>query len=233
MASLDPALVSENPLFADFDGKQLSGFLADASSSLVEKDRYVFSQDEDAHSFYLLLDGYVRVEQTRPSGDVVIVRYACTGELLGIAPALGRDTYPASSIAVVDCVVLSWPSEIWQPTVSRFPSFAAIAGQTIGSRLSEAHERIAEMATTQVQQRIANALLRLANQTGKKTADGILIDFPISRQDLSDMTGTTLHTVSRTLSAWEKLGFVRSGRKKIEILSGHQLVLIADGRSED
>ena len=233
MASLDPALVSDNPLFSDFDHQQLSGFLGQARSQLVEKDRRVFSQDEDAHSFFLLLDGYVRVEQLRASGDVVIVRYASTGELLGIATALGRNTYPASSIAVVDCVVLSWPSGLWQSTVSAYPSFAAGAGHTIGARLVEAHERIAEMATAQVQQRIANALLRLANQTGKKTADGVLIDFPISRQDLSAMTGTTLHTVSRTLSAWEKQGVVRSGRRKIEILSGHQLVLIADGRTED
>ncbi len=233
MASLDPALISDYPLFADFKQDELADFLQGARSSLVGKDSRVFSQDEDAHSFFLLLDGYVRVEQALPNGDVIIVRYASAGELLGIAPALGRDTYPANSVAVVDCVVLGWPSALWPVTVSRYPSFASGAGHTIGSRLEEAHERIAEMATEQVQQRIANALLRLANQTGKKTADSILIDFPISRQDLSDMTGTTLHTVSRTLSGWEKKGIVRSGRKKIEILSGHQLVLIANGRAAD
>lgn len=233
MPSLDPALISGYPLFADFKQNELADFLQEARSSLIEKDRHVFSQDEDAHSFFLLLDGYVRVERGRPNGDVMIVRYASAGELLGIAPALGRATYPANCVAVVDCVVLGWPSAIWSGTVSRYPSFAFGAAQTIGARLEEAHERIAEMATEQVQQRIANALLRLANQTGKKTADGILIDFPISRQDLSEMTGTTLHTVSRTLSGWEKKGFVRSSRKKIEILSGHKLVLIANGRAVD
>ena len=232
MASLDPALIAGFPLFADFGQDELKHFLNDARSTLVEKDTLVFSQDENAHSFFLLLDGYVRVEQARPNGDVVIVRYASAGELLGIAPALGRNTYPANSVAVVDCVVLGWPSSLWAGTVSRFPSFASGAGHTIGARLQEAHERIAELATAQVQQRIANALVRLASQTGKKTEDSILIDFPISRQDLSDMTGTTLHTVSRTLSGWEKQGIVRSGRKKIEILSGHQLVLIANGRAE-
>lgn len=233
MASLDPSLIENIPLFADFDLSSLTEFLGGAHSHLVCEGTRVFSQDEEAHSFFLLLDGYVRVEQIRPSGDVIVVRYATTGELLGIAQALGRTTYPANTIAVVDCVVLGWPSEIWFDIVTRFPSFAAGAAHMIGERLEEAHERIAEMATEQVQQRIANALLRLANQTGKRTGDGILIDFPISRQDLSDMTGTTLHTVSRTLSAWEKDGIVRSGRKRIEITSGHQLVLIANGRATD
>jgi CRP-like cAMP-binding protein len=231
MASLDPSLISGMPLFADFDRDALSALVGRGHSCLVGKNQHVFSQDEEAHSFFLLLDGYVRVERSRPSGDVIIVRYASAGELLGIAPALGRTTYPANSVAVVDCVVLGWKCGIWPEIVNRYPSFAAGVGQTIGKRLQEAHDRIAEMASEQVQQRIANALLRLANQTGKKTANGILIDFPISRQDLSDMTGTTLHTVSRTLSAWERQGYVRSSRKRIEILSGHQLVLIAGGRA--
>ncbi len=231
MASLDPSLVSNIPLFADFDQAALCEFLEGGHSALVGKDRHVFLQDEDAHSFYLLLDGYVRVEQSRSNGEMVVIRYASAGELLGIAPALGRKTYPASSVAVVDCVVLGWPSSLWPDIVRRYPSFYQGVGQTIGYRLEEAHDRIAEMATEQVQQRIANALLRLANQTGRKTDDSILIDFPITRQDLSSMTGTTLHTVSRTLSGWEKRGIIRSGRKRIEILSGHQLVLIADGRT--
>jgi len=87
-----------------------------------------------------------------------------------------------------------------------------------------------EMATQQVEQRIANALLRLINQTGRKVAAGIEIDFPITRQDLSEMTGSTLHTVSRTLSAWEKQGMVASGRKRITVCEPHQLVLLANAK---
>jgi CRP-like cAMP-binding protein len=68
------------------------------------------------------------------------------------------------------------------------------------------------------------------NQTGKKTEDGILIDFPISRQDIAEMTGTTLHTVSRLLSAWEESGLVKSGRQKVTVLEPHRLLLLAEGR---
>jgi CRP/FNR family transcriptional regulator, nitrogen oxide reductase regulator len=93
------------------------------------------------------------------------------------------------------------------------------------------NERIIEMATQQVEQRIAHAVLRLINQSGRKTDDGIEIAFPITRQDLSEMTGTTLHTVSRLLSAWEKAGFVKSERRKIVVTKPHQLVLISAGRA--
>ena len=55
-----------------------------------------------------------------------------------------------------------------------------------------------------------------------------MIDFPLSRQDLAEMTGTTLYTVSRTLSQWEKDGLVSSRREQVTLLLPHQLVVIAE-----
>lgn len=83
-------------------------------------------------------------------------------------------------------------------------------------------------ATGHVEQRVARALLRLINQSGIKVAQGIEIGFPITRQDVSELTGTTLHTVSRLLSAWEKDGMVSSKRKKITICDPHRLMLLSD-----
>ena len=87
-----------------------------------------------------------------------------------------------------------------------------------------------EMSTQQVEQRIAHALLRLVSQSGRKTDDGIEIDFPITRQDIAEMTGTTLHTVSRLLSAREDEGIVRGGRQKVTVKDPHALMLVAENR---
>ena len=46
------------------------------------------------------------------------------------------------------------------------------------------------------------------------------------------MTGTTLHTVSRLLSAWEGEGIVRSSRQKVIVTNPHALVVIAENRRE-
>ena len=81
-----------------------------------------------------------------------------------------------------------------------------------------------------MEQRIAGAVLRLVTQAGRKTAQGIEIDFPISRQDIAEMTGSTLHTVSRLLSAWEGEGIVRSGRQKVTVTDPHALMLISENR---
>ena len=92
--------------------------------------------------------------------------------------------------------------------LAKFPALASNTLQTVGSRLQETHTRVVEMSTQQVEQRVAHALLRLAKQSGRKVEHGVEIDFPISRQDIAQMTGTTLHTVSRTLSGWESRGLM-------------------------
>jgi CRP-like cAMP-binding protein len=70
----------------------------------------------------------------------------------------------------------------------------------------------------------------LAGEAGQKSSVGTLIDFPLSRQDIAEMTATTLHTVSRIMSAWEAAGVIEGGRQRIAIRDRARLQTIADGQ---
>jgi CRP-like cAMP-binding protein len=230
MPSLDRSLIAGLPSFAGFSGEQLDDILRNARSARFARDSEVFSQDQEARAFYLLLSGHIRVVRTSPDGHQVVARYINEGEFFGIAMAMGRTTYPASAIAAVDCVALIWPNSAWPDLQTRLPGFASATYRTVGERLQETQAQIMEMATEQVEQRIARAILRLVQQSGRKTPDGIEIDFPITRQDIAEMTGSTLHTVSRLLSGWETEGLVRGGRQKVVVIDPHRLMLIAESR---
>ncbi len=229
MPQLDRSLIADLPLFQAAKPEELDAVLADARPLRVARDAAIFEQEGEAHSFFLLLDGHVRVVKTTPAGDQVIVRYVSAGEMIGIAQAIGRATYPASAIAAADCVVLVWPTSLWQRFIAQIPGFAATTYQAVGVRLQDAQARLVEMATEQVEQRVARALCRLAEQSGRKTEEGLLIDFPISRQDIAEMTGTTLHTVSRLLAAWEGKGIVAGGRQKVTVVEPGRLRALAEG----
>jgi CRP-like cAMP-binding protein len=231
LSRLDRSLISGLPLFQGLTADNLDRVVGKARSQRVPKGQAIFEQDAEAHAFFLLLDGHVRVVKSTPEGQDVIVRYISPGELIGIARALGRTTYPASAVAAVDCVVLAWPSALWSEFAATFPAFGANTYKTVGSRLQDAHTLVVEMSTEQVDQRVAHALLKLIAQSGKKTDDGVLIDFPISRQDIAEMTGTTLHTVSRLLTAWEEKGLIRSGRQKVAVTDPSRLRQIAEAHA--
>jgi len=229
MASLDRSLVAGLPMFAGLPPDDLDQILREAQSIRYPKGTAVFQQDEEAHSFFVLLHGHLRVMKVTPEGQQVVVRFVTPGELFGIAIAMGRPRYPATALAIVDSIALVWPSAAWSRLVAKHPSLAVNTLQTVGNRLQDAHTRVVEISTEQVEKRVAHALLRLAHQAGRKSEDGIQIDFPISRQDVAEMTGTTLHTVSRILSSWEERGLVESGRQRITIRDPHKLFLLAEG----
>lgn len=214
---LDRSLISDLPIFATLDGEALDDILGRARTQLFTRSTSVFTQDEAAHSFFVLLHGRLRVTQVTPEGQQIVMRFVGPGEIFGVAMALRRATYPATATAVVDSLALAWPSAAWAPLVAAYPPLAINALQTMGARLQEAQTRLREISTEEVERRIAHAVLRLAAESGRETADGLLIDFPLSRQDLAEMTGTTLHTVSRIVSAWEHRGLVEGGRQRIVV----------------
>ena len=229
MAVVDRSLVANMPLFEGLSPTALDDILREARAVHQPKNSAVFEQGEEVHSFFLLLHGHVRAAKMTPAGQQVVVRYVTPGEIFGVAPAIGLDRYPATATAVDDSVLLAWPAAAWPRLVEKHPALAANTLQAVGSRLQESHSRVVEMSTEQVERRVARVLLRLTQQAGRKVDNGVEIDFPISRQDIAEMTGTTLHTVSRILSAWEAQGLVDGGRQRIVVCDPHKLFTLAEG----
>jgi CRP/FNR family transcriptional regulator, nitrogen oxide reductase regulator len=232
MASVDRSVVAQLPLFAGLSVSELDALLKEARAVRHAKNSNVFEQGAEVHSVFLLLHGHVRAEKTTPDGKQIVVRYVSAGEIFGVAQAIGLKHYPATAVAAVDSVSLAWPSTAWPRLVAQHPALATNTLQIVGARLQEAHTRVIEMTTEEVERRVAHALLRLAKQAGRKLEGGVEIDFPISRQDVAEMTGTTLHTVSRILSAWEQQGLVESGRQRIVLRDPHRLFGIAENASD-
>ena len=125
-------------------------------------------------------------------------------------------------------LVLSWSERDLRALIGAHPAIAINLIGTLGARLAELQERVRELATQRIEQRIAQALLRLASQAGQDRRDGVKIGFPLRRRDLADYAGTTLHSVSRTLAAWEKAGLLTSRDLRLTIHHVAELRRIAD-----
>lgn len=232
ISRLDQTLLTNVVAFARLETIQIREILDQALPRRFNAGATVFNAGDAADHFFLLLDGHIRVVRITQNGEQIIALHIPAGQLFGIAHAIGHDEYPATAIAADECLALAWPSRLWKDFVATYDGFGEEVSKSLGRRMTEIHDKAVELATLQVQQRIANALLRLINQSGKTTADGIEIDFPITRQDLSEITGSTLHTVSRVLSQWEKDGLVKSARKKIVVTDAHSLVVIGSGQPQ-
>lgn len=220
---VEPDLVAGLPPFEGMDVEQTRAVLRCAKRHTAGTDEAVFHEGQEAGRFFLLLDGYVRVVRISEGGKQVISLFIPPGELIGIAAALGRTSYPATAVAATEVELLAWPMRLWSQLSARHPGFAAATHRTVGHRFTEMNDRLLEMSTGQVQHRVARTLLRLAYQSRPADSGNVEIAFPITRRQISEMSGTTLHTVSRLMSAWEKRGIVESRRKHVSVRDAAEL----------
>ncbi|HKP53744.1 MAG TPA: Crp/Fnr family transcriptional regulator [Chloroflexia bacterium] len=215
-------------LFAGLDDAALNVVAGAARLRRVKDGSYFFHQGEPATVLYVLTEGRVKFTQVTPEGYGVLLRVIGPGETFGAVAALGDADHPASAQATGECAALGWESETISDLMERFPRLALNALRFLAGRLKEFQDRYRELATQRVERRIAHALLRLARQVGRQTEGGTLIDLTLSRQDIAEMSGTTLFTVSRTLSGWEGAGIIKSGRERVLILKEETLRGIAE-----
>lgn len=189
---------------------------------------FLFHEGESADALYLLAEGRIKVIRETEDGQEVILRVIAPGEIFGGAGIWGAPTYPASTVAAEEAIVLRLSAGDFAALLGAHPDVGVALVRELAGRLREAEARIVELQTERVERRLARALLRLANKTGVRSAAGIDLAMPLSRQDLAELTGTTIGTVSRTLSAWERCGLVATGRERIAIRDADGLVALAE-----
>ncbi|HEU5315445.1 MAG TPA: Crp/Fnr family transcriptional regulator [Chloroflexota bacterium] len=216
------------PLFSALPPGTLARVAQACRAHQFSRGEYVFLQGDPARSLNLLASGRLKVVRETDDGKEVIVRLVEPGELFGAAGGWGEASYPASAVAQDDSVVLRLPAAELERLITSEPAFALAVVCELGARLREAEARVRELQTERVERRIARVLMRLASKTGRRTARGIEIGIPLTRQDLAELAGTTLSTASRTLSAWDQQHLVEAGRARVLLLQPHALVALAE-----
>jgi CRP-like cAMP-binding protein len=229
MAPPDSRMLRAVPLFRDLDREGLDAVAEHARLARAAAGRSFFREGDAARLFFVVARGRVKFTQISPEGHEVILRVIGPGEPFGgVAAFVEGSTYPVTARALDAAEAYAWDGAHVLSLMHRFPVIAINAARMIAERLHELQRRHRELMTERVERRIARALLRLAHDAGRRVEGGVEIDFPLSRQDVAQMTGTTLFTVSRTLSGWEAEGLIATGRRRVTIRQPHGLVRIAE-----
>lgn len=223
------AIVERAKLFAGLPPETLSEAAETAQVRVVDKGDVVFRQGDEAGHHFIVAWGRLRLDQTTPDGKNIVLRFMGPGDLVGSVAVWRKVPYPATPLAVEETRLLVWSDARMMELMQAHPPLAMKAMNMMGGRIEELQERLQQVATQQVERRIAATILKIAGQSGRKTEAGVEIPFALSRQDLAEMTGTTLHTVSRTLSGWIEEGILEGRRSShLVICRPHRLVEISE-----
>lgn len=192
----------------------------------VRGDR-IFTEGSPSDRFYAIASGRVKVFKMTPAGNDVILEIFGVGDPLGAVAVYEGWPFPASAVAIEDTTCLTIERSAFFVLLERHPTL--VRGLLLGltHRLIELTNRLAELTGGRVEPRFARLFLKLSADVGIAARGGQFIPMPLSRQELADLTGTTIETAIRIMSRWgkqrlvltEKDGFVVLDAKALEALA--------------
>jgi CRP/FNR family transcriptional regulator len=197
----------------------------------VQRGQMLFAEGGAADTVWAVAEGKVHIVKSGPEGREIVLEVVAPGELFGAIVAIEDRPYPASAIAAEAGGVWCLPATLVRDFCRRYPTLRnAILGH-VAERLRSAHERLRSVALERAEQRLARALLALAKKIGSDHDGRTALN--VTRQELADMTGTTVETAIRVTSRWQGAGLIATWRSHIEIVDAQGLAAIAYGESSE
>jgi CRP/FNR family transcriptional regulator, nitrogen oxide reductase regulator len=216
-------VLRQTPFFANLPADvilQISGFFHEKGFTAGQT---IYTAGDPAVSLYVVAIGKVKLTRTTEAGKTVVLGVIGPGDFFGSLSALGDLMYPDSAVAHTACCVLAVAGIDFQAILRGYPQVANATLEIVAARLASMHELVEQLSVHPAEQRIASTLLALAGKLGQKRGNAILIQMPLSRQDLAEMTGITPETASRILMQFRRSGLIRSGRRWVAILNPARL----------
>lgn len=205
------------PFFTGLSAKALEAINQRFVEIGYQAGEMVYAAGDPAERLFVVAEGKVKLLQHPINGRNILLHILSSGEFFGNLTTLGVATYPDTVQAQTPACILSIRSDDFRQILDDHPELALKTLQVLGERLTASNRRVLQLSSMPVEQRIAITLLELGEKLGRQQDLGMLIDVPLSRDDLAEMTGATPETASRVISQLQGSGIVVSGRQWIAI----------------
>lgn len=186
-------------LFESLPDPVLQRVADDCAWRTFEAGRQIISRNADEHDVHLLLSGRIRVTAYSSGGRQVTFREIGPGEILGELAAIDGDRRSADAIAIDSVVTAAISRSAFLRLVHEEPVVAEGLIRRLVREVRDLSERVFELSTAAVAQRIRVELLRLARQAGVSDNQARLAPAP-RHADLAAQVGTYREQVTREIS---------------------------------
>jgi CRP-like cAMP-binding protein len=214
-------IFKQSQVFSALDDNELQELSRLARERRLVAAETVFWEGDTADWFYLVAEGRVKVTKLASSGKEIILAFFGPGEMFGEVAVFENRPYPASAQAISETSLVGIQKSTFLDFLLHHPEVSLKIMGILSGRLRDAQSRLRDLAGERVEQRLARMLLMLSEKLGHT--------LPFTRQELSDMAGTTTETTIRILSQWKERGIINSVRGKITIAEDTKLRLLAEG----
>ncbi|MFQ5582896.1 MAG: Crp/Fnr family transcriptional regulator [Calditrichia bacterium] len=206
------------PLFSELSEKDLQKIVRVASKQKYHKDNLILIEEEVGSSMFIILDGRVKISRISDDGREVILSILSEGDFFGEMSLLDGQTRSANVTAVDDSELLVIRREDFLQILFDYPQIAINLLKELAQRIRKGDEHIKSLSLQDAKGRVANTLLRIAEDYGVFRMGQVEINELPLQQDLANMAGTSRETISRVIKSLMQQGYLKKERGKIIII---------------
>jgi CRP/FNR family transcriptional regulator len=193
------------------DLEELSGY---SQNLRYKKGEIIYLPGDPATTVYFLKAGRVKLVYIDESGRRLTMAICRPGQPFGELTLSDDREHRLLAEALTDAELCSIAKSALMQFASERPQISLKLTKWVDRQLQEVQVRLEELLFKDVPTRLARVLLRLAEEHGEPTPEGVLIDLPLTHQELAELIGSTRETTSLTLGAFTREGLLTRQRRR-------------------
>lgn len=211
--------------WATLSNKQVELFNSEVVCRNYKAGETIFMQDDPCKGLYIIESGMVAIRKIDSEGRSAVIRLGYPGDSIGYRPLLARENHRASAEVVKDSRVCFINAKATWQIISDNPDMGLRFLERTAKALGEVESRFFEVAALSVRVRLVHLLILLRDRCGRFSSDGTLVlELPLTRQDLASMIGARPESVSRAFHELKEDGLAHSSGRQVLVTQYDRLI---------
>ena len=217
---VSPVCLAHLWLFQALSDAEVSALTAAAWRKPFDRGQYVFIEGEPAALLFVIKVGRVKLVKTDEDGTEILVDIRKAGDFIGETFLSADADYPLTAECVEDSLLCGFTKERFERLVTEHPNIGLQIMRNMSERISWLTSRVGSASSTHLEERLYAVLATVAREHGTRTAGGLVIEFPLTHEELSFLVGAHRVSVTKALKALRESGKVTQEGKRLVLPAG-------------
>lgn len=203
-------------IFQDLDQDQIAALNQKALRKKMDKGSILFRQGDTADEMFLIKGGRMKLSKILEDGTELTLDIRKAGDFVGENMFSDEGLYPVTAICLQDTLTCGFTRSQFEQLITDNPKVSLQIIKNLSNRISWLTSRVGNLAVTNIEDRLYGVLCSVAQEHGTKGPQGVAIQFPLTHEDLSFLTGAHRVSITRAMKTLKNAGkIIHDGRNLI------------------
>ncbi len=212
---LSPACLGHLWIFNNLKPNELEALSKDALRTKSVKGQPLFLQGDPADEMFLIKGGRIKLNKVLEDGTEIMLDIRKAGDFVGENMFSEEGLYPVSAYCLEDTLTCGFTRKQFEKLVLQNPNIGLQIIKNLSERISWLTSRVGSLAVTNIEDRLYRVLVSVAKEHGAMSSRGLVIQFPLTHEDLSFLIGAHRVSITRAMKALKLTGKIIHEDKRL------------------